>query len=383
MCRLMAFIGEPTLLADVVLYPDRSIIKQSYDARERLQDPSLPAHVGFGNLNGDGFGIGWFSADDQRAKDPTPCVFTSVTPAWNNDNLSRLGSKIISPLMFAHTKRSLLETLNDDDAENSIQSFHSDSSISFVVKRSLLETLDVDANNSIQSVHSDASISFVVKRSLLETLNDDAYNSIQSFHSDSSISFALFLDHLPDMTSHHPPEVLLKAMQDAIATIVETQKKLGVLDCVSLLNFVVSDGTTLLSSRFVSPYEAKAATLYYAEGKWNRHQLEHAGGWMGAACSGASGTQANAGAAFNRAKNQHQSEHAGGCMGAACSGASGTQAKAGMSITNESSYEVVHGERGPVIALVASEPITASASDQLAVPQLPPLTSWLYCSFRL
>ena len=42
MCRLMAFIGSPTLLADVVLWPDRSIIKQSYDARERLKDPSLP-----------------------------------------------------------------------------------------------------------------------------------------------------------------------------------------------------------------------------------------------------------------------------------------------------------------------------------------------------
>ena len=33
MCRLMAYIGPPALIADVVLWPDRSIIKQSYDAR--------------------------------------------------------------------------------------------------------------------------------------------------------------------------------------------------------------------------------------------------------------------------------------------------------------------------------------------------------------
>ncbi len=39
MCRLMAYIGPPALIADVVLWPDRSIIKQSYDARcrEHLQ----------------------------------------------------------------------------------------------------------------------------------------------------------------------------------------------------------------------------------------------------------------------------------------------------------------------------------------------------------
>lgn len=58
MCRLMAYIGPPVLVADVVLWPDRSIIKQSYDARERIMDASLPSHLSHGNLNGDGFGIG-------------------------------------------------------------------------------------------------------------------------------------------------------------------------------------------------------------------------------------------------------------------------------------------------------------------------------------
>lgn len=82
MCRLMAYIGHPMLVADVVLWPDRSIIKQSYDARERLQDPSLPFHLGFGNLNGDGFGIGWFNSEERREQDPSPCMFKSITPAW-------------------------------------------------------------------------------------------------------------------------------------------------------------------------------------------------------------------------------------------------------------------------------------------------------------
>lgn len=81
MCRLLAYVGQPALLAEVVLWPDRSIIIQSFDARERKQDPNLPQHVGFGNLNGDGFGIGWYA--DSGLDDRKPCVFTSVTPAWS------------------------------------------------------------------------------------------------------------------------------------------------------------------------------------------------------------------------------------------------------------------------------------------------------------
>jgi hypothetical protein len=86
----MAYIGPPALVADVVLWPDRSIIKQvlerrlwtdpaddcislcrhifalphdlsarllsclqSYDARERIMDASLPQHLAHGNLNGE------------------------------------------------------------------------------------------------------------------------------------------------------------------------------------------------------------------------------------------------------------------------------------------------------------------------------------------
>ena len=91
MCRLLAYVGPSTLVADVVLWPDRSIIRQSYDARERKGmgngNAAVTApptnHLAYGNLNGDGFGIGWFAEPARgRAPDPTPCVFTSVTPAW-------------------------------------------------------------------------------------------------------------------------------------------------------------------------------------------------------------------------------------------------------------------------------------------------------------
>ena len=42
----------------------------------------IDAFLGHGNLNGDGFGVGWYCPKEQQFVDPTPCVFTSITPAW-------------------------------------------------------------------------------------------------------------------------------------------------------------------------------------------------------------------------------------------------------------------------------------------------------------
>ena len=33
--------------------------------------------------SGDGFGVGWYSGEREKE---VPCVFLSVTPAWNNIN---------------------------------------------------------------------------------------------------------------------------------------------------------------------------------------------------------------------------------------------------------------------------------------------------------
>ena len=50
-----------------------------------------------------------------------------------------------------------------------------------------------------------------------------------------------------------------------MAIICRVQRERGVTD-TSLLNFVVSDGTTMVATRFVFPEGGSAATLYYAEG---------------------------------------------------------------------------------------------------------------------
>ena len=53
--------------------------------------------------------------------------------------------------------------------------------------------------------------------------------------------------------------------QATLASITAAQEAAAVTE-VSLLNFVVSDGATLVATRYVSRDDEEAASLYYAEG---------------------------------------------------------------------------------------------------------------------
>ncbi|MFE2167280.1 class II glutamine amidotransferase [Streptomyces sp. NPDC059447] len=91
MCRWLAFHGSPVLLDTLLYRPEHSLINQSLHAR-----------MGVESTNGDGFGIGWYSADGDR----TPAIFRDVGPAWNNRNLQELAAHVRSPLFFAHVRAS-------------------------------------------------------------------------------------------------------------------------------------------------------------------------------------------------------------------------------------------------------------------------------------
>ena len=96
-------------------------------------------------------------------------------------------------------------------------------------------------------------------------MSDEAYDAVPSFHSDSAVAFGLFLHFLPHHDRKLSPDILLKAMEQTISTIADYCKKFSVME-VSLLNFVVSDGSTMIATRYVFPENGQPASLYYAEG---------------------------------------------------------------------------------------------------------------------
>ena len=89
MCRWLAYSGSPILLEELLLKPAHSLI-----------DQSLHSKLGATTTNGDGFGIGWYGAED------TPGVFHGIEPAWNDHNLRELAQHLTSPLVFAHIRAS-------------------------------------------------------------------------------------------------------------------------------------------------------------------------------------------------------------------------------------------------------------------------------------
>jgi predicted glutamine amidotransferase len=91
MCRWLAYTGSPVLLTDVLYTPVHSLI-----------DQSLHSRLGAETTNGDGFGVGWYSAAA-----PSPGVFRSIEPAWNDQNLRELAGHVRSPLFFAHIRAAI------------------------------------------------------------------------------------------------------------------------------------------------------------------------------------------------------------------------------------------------------------------------------------
>ena len=89
MCRWLAYSGSPVLVEELLYGPKNSLIVQS-----------LHSQMGAEETNGDGFGVGWYGAQE------TPGVFHSMEPAWNDRNLRELSGHINSGLVFAHIRAS-------------------------------------------------------------------------------------------------------------------------------------------------------------------------------------------------------------------------------------------------------------------------------------
>jgi glutamine amidotransferase len=87
MCRWLAYYGKPVRMDKVLFGPQHSLI-----------DQSLHSRLGAETTNGDGFGVGWYSASGE------PGVFKSLVPAWNDRNLRELAGHVESHLFLAHIR---------------------------------------------------------------------------------------------------------------------------------------------------------------------------------------------------------------------------------------------------------------------------------------
>lgn len=220
------------MLSDLLTRPAHSIINQSFDLRLRL-DMRNP-------INGDGFGVGFYGEKEE------PCVFKAITPAWNNVNLNSLSNGTESDLVFAHVRASTQGVL----AETNCHPFQ---------------------YGRILFMHNGGVLAFVkIKRRLLDHLDDKFFLLIQG-STDSECCCALFLDTLYKM-GYDPENIETKlnhkVLREALLATIELIKnwQVEVTTEPSLLNFAVTDGKSVVVSRYITSKTDEAASLHFSTG---------------------------------------------------------------------------------------------------------------------
>ena len=226
-CRFLCYMGKEVLLSDLLYRPANSLILQSHKAKERAEP-----------LNGDGFGVGWYAPGVR----PTPGVFTSLTPAWSNQDLKRLAEHVKSPCFFAHVR-----------AASPGMRVTEENCHPFQFGRYLWMH-----NGGIEGFHQ-------IKRALRQTLPDRLYHAIGGT-TDSEHAFAVFLSLLGDTDRMISASELGQTLLKTIARLEQWTAGAGVAG-PSYYNFAVTDGQTVAAIRYVSDQRLEPISLYYAAGK--------------------------------------------------------------------------------------------------------------------
>ena len=216
MCRLVAYLGEPIPLKDLILTPPHSLLVQGYAPREMTA----------GQLNGDGFGLGWYD----RRRRPEPFTYKNILPIWNDLNLPSLCAYITSGCLLGYV-RSATPGLAVD--YSNCQPF---------------------VQNHLSAVHNGRVAHFrqTLYRPLRRQLTDEDYLNIQGL-TDSEHLFAWILHH------YRGTGDLAQALYDSFVSLLALAPDLEVT-----FNFILSDGERLIACRLA--HGGTAPSLYYLQG---------------------------------------------------------------------------------------------------------------------
>jgi glutamine amidotransferase len=228
MCRLVAYLGSAVLLEEVLVKPENSIVMQSLHAKESAV-----------RTNGDGFGVGWYAPDI----DKFPALFRSISPAWSDNNLLSITSKIVSPCFFAHVRAA------------SVGGTHTTNCHPFI-------------RNEWMLMHNGQIHDFVaIKRHMRRLLDDDIYNWIQG-ETDSEHFFALFqqLARGLDLSDIATVALVLVA---TIGKCLELIREFGTAGA-SYFNVCVTDGERMVATRYSDSNDDTPESLYY---QWAKDAL--------------------------------------------------------------------------------------------------------------
>lgn len=210
MCRLAAYIGPSITLAQFLLQPRHSLVRQSYDAREMTE----------ARVNADGFGFGWFAHD-------LPERFVSPMPIWSDGNLPGLGRTLRAATWVGNVRSA---TPGIPYGHGSNQPF---------------------ADAELLFLHNGYLGDFATLRSRIRAFIDPAVENGIAGGTDSEYVFALLRHFLLD--NDMPVDEALLQLCHLLQEWLEDRR--------ALLNIVVADGERLYATRHA--LNADCPSLYF------------------------------------------------------------------------------------------------------------------------
>jgi glutamine amidotransferase len=225
MCRFIAYKGTEVTLNDIVISPTNSLVEQSKDAKKRKKP-----------LNGDGFGLSWYPNHD----DPFPARFVSIEPAWSNQNLQQIASKVRSQCFFAHVR---------------------DASVGMPVSQANCHPFNFQKYTFMHNGRLDQFAKF--RRGILNQLSNQAFDLVKG-NTDSECIFALFLDTI-EFAENLSTDDIKNALYLVIKKIIDIRVA-AEANTNAFINLAVSDGTSLVATRYATDRNSQPASLFYGVG---------------------------------------------------------------------------------------------------------------------
>ena len=218
MCRILAYLGPPRTLRELILEPAHSLVHQSYQPRE--MEEAL--------LNADGFGLAWYT-DAARE----PARYRSVSPLWSDENLPEMAAHLSSGAVLANV-------------------------------RSATPGIGISLSNTQPFTHESWAFAHngyierfrhTLMRRMQGSLSDAAHASVEG-NSDSEYLFAHLLDRLLEGEGGQaagPIDALRRSMEEVGRWVEDEGIK-------ALLNVVFTDGRALYALRLA--VNGRAPSLY-------------------------------------------------------------------------------------------------------------------------
>lgn len=210
MCRFVGVLSKNEFLLSKFLdLPENSLIKQS----KKSQEGNL-------GLHGDGFGIAWYN---HKLLDPQPAIFKSTQPAWNDENLKSLVSKVESHCLLGHVRAATVGSVSRENCHP----FH---------------------HRQWACVHNGTIVDFdMLKQKAATSIPQDFYQHIKG-QTDSEYLFYLLLSHHYKLGFADLPVSLSRAVSD----FHYWQQELG-LSTSYRINLLLTDGIRMMACRVCCP----------------------------------------------------------------------------------------------------------------------------------